>query len=96
MGTALRRVVAASKAQKDSISGRGKLTQEKMAKMQNYYGRAIKDHADDIPLLKKRIMAIILHLSSTDQSPKQHASLAWVQISKLCFVRHSVWSQESI
>ena len=70
MGTALRRVVAASKAQKDSISGRGKLTQEKMAKIQNYYGRAIKDHADDIPLLKKRIMAIILHLSSTDQSPK--------------------------
>ena len=70
MGTALRNLVAESKAKKDSISGKGKLTKEKIKKIQNYYGRAIKDHANDIPLLKRRIMAILLHLSSTDKQPK--------------------------
>eukprot|EP00112_Aurelia_sp_Birch-Aquarium-sp1_P002811 Seg1311.5 transcript_id=Seg1311.5/GoldUCD/mRNA.D3Y31 product="hypothetical protein" protein_id=Seg1311.5/GoldUCD/D3Y31 len=70
MGTALRNIVATSKAQKDSISGKGKLTQEKMTKIQNYYGRAIKDNANDVDLLKKRIFAIIFHLSSSDLNPK--------------------------
>ena len=41
MGTTLRNIVAISKAQKESISGKGKLTQEKMTKIQNYHGRAI-------------------------------------------------------
>ncbi len=70
MGTALRSIVAESKAQQVSIAGKGKLTKEKIAKIQNYYGRAIKDYASDIPLLKNRIMAILLHLSSTDAHPK--------------------------
>ena len=70
MGTALMNIVSESKAQKDSITGKGKLTQVKIKKIQNYYGKAIKDYSDDIPLLKKRIMAIILHLSSTDNTPK--------------------------
>ena len=70
MGTALRNLVSESKAQKDSISGKGKLTKDKIDKIQNYFGRAIKDHAKDIPLLKKRIMAILFHLSSTDKLPK--------------------------
>ena len=74
MGTALRNLVASSKAQKNSISGKGKgkLTLQKVTKIQNYYGRAIKDHASDIPLLKKKIMAILLHLSSTDKLPKHN------------------------
>ena len=71
MGTALMNIVASSKASKESISGKGKLTMVKIKKIQNYYGRAIKDHTgDDINLLKKRIMAILLHLSSTDKMPK--------------------------
>ena len=70
MGTALRNIVRTSRAQKNTISGKGKLTQEKIAKIQNYYGRAIKDHVSDVPLLKKRIMAILLHLSSTDKTSK--------------------------
>ena len=41
-----------------------------MLKIQNYYRRAIKNHAGDIPLLKKRIMTILLHISSTDDLPK--------------------------
>lgn len=49
---------------------KGKLTQDKMTKIQNYYGRTIKDHASDIQLLKKHIMAILMHLTSTDSTPK--------------------------
>ena len=70
MGTALRNLVAEAKAQGSPISGKGKLTQPKIIKIQNYYGRAIKDHFDDIEVLKKRIFAILLHLSSTDAFPK--------------------------
>ena len=70
MGTALRTIVTASKAQKNSIAGKGKLTQTKMKRIQNYYGKAIKDHSHDVKLCKKRIMAILFHLSSTDDMPK--------------------------
>ena len=72
MGTALKKLVMELKAGKESISGKGKgkLTQDKILKIQNYYGRAIKDNADDVPLLKKRIFAILFHLSSTDKEPK--------------------------
>ena len=44
MGTALRNSLTTLKAQKASISRKGKLTQEKVTKIQNYYGRAIKDN----------------------------------------------------
>ena len=70
MGTALRNLVAMSKAQKVQLSGKGKLTQMKIAKIQNYYGKAIKDNSSDIQLMKKCIMAILLHLSSTNKMPK--------------------------
>ena len=59
MGTALNNLVAQSKAQKEPISGRGKLTKEKIIKIQNYYGRAIKDNASDVATMKKRIFAIL-------------------------------------
>ena len=36
------------------MTGKGKLTQDKMAKIQNYYGRAIKDNVHDIDLMKKK------------------------------------------
>ena len=70
MGAALRNLSSTLKAQKQSISGKGKLTQEKITKIQNYYGRAIKDNAGNIEMMKKRIFAILFHLSSTDETPK--------------------------
>ena len=70
MGTALVNLQQECKAQKDSISGKGKFTKAKMLKSQNYYGRAIKDNADDIAMMKKRIFAILFHLTSTDENPK--------------------------
>ena len=72
MGTALRKLVDVSKAKKESISGKGKLTQDKIKKIQNYYGRAIKEHSNDLDLLKKRIYAILFHLSSSDEHPKHN------------------------
>ncbi len=66
----MRNLVWEPKVQKESISGKGKLTKELIGKVQNYYGKAIKDHATDIPLLKNCIMAILLNLSSTDTLPK--------------------------
>ena len=70
MGTALRNLVAIAKAKKESISGRGKLTQDKITKIQNFYGRAIKDNPDDIEMMRKRIFAILFHYSSSDNNPK--------------------------
>ena len=73
LGTALRNLASESKAQGLSVTGKGKLTHQKIMKIQNYYGRAIKDHHDDIPLLKQQIFAILMHLSSSDRFPKhQH------------------------
>ncbi len=66
----MKNLVGESKVQKESISAKGKLTKELIGKIQNYYEKGIKDHATDIPLLTNRIMAILLHLSSTDTLPK--------------------------
>ena len=57
-------------SQKQSISGKGKLTKEKVLKIQNYYGRVIKDNAHDPAFAKKRMFAILFHLTSTDSNPK--------------------------
>ena len=43
IGSALRNLVAESKAQKQPVSGKGKLTQEKMLKIQNYYRWVCKE-----------------------------------------------------
>ena len=43
MGSALRNLVAESKAPKQPVSGKGKVTQEKMLKIQNYYRRVCKE-----------------------------------------------------
>eukprot|EP00112_Aurelia_sp_Birch-Aquarium-sp1_P022795 Seg6549.1 transcript_id=Seg6549.1/GoldUCD/mRNA.D3Y31 product="hypothetical protein" protein_id=Seg6549.1/GoldUCD/D3Y31 len=64
MGTGLRKLVDASKAGGNPISGRGKLTKDKILKIQNYYGKAVKENANDLALLKKRIFAILFHMTS--------------------------------
>ena len=43
MGTALRTLAEKRKAQKLPTGGRGKLTDDHIKKLTNYYGRAIKD-----------------------------------------------------
>ena len=105
MGTALRNLVEVSKAQKKSIAGKGKLEnselfkfqlyqvyQLKFAKIQNYYGHAIKDNCSDVGLCKNRIMAIILDLSSTDAAPK-HAQCP-PGANSWCFFQRSLAKSE--
>lgn len=70
MGTALKNLKDQCTAQGQSISGKGKLTNEKIVKIQNYYGRAIKDNSEDPELMKQRIFAILFHLTSTDENPR--------------------------
>ena len=72
MGTSLNNLVQECKALKQPITGKGKLTKEKILIIQNYYGCAIKDNAHDTLLMKKRIFAILFHLTSTDAHPKHH------------------------
>ena len=50
----MRTLITTCRRQKVSMTGKGKLTQDKMAKIQNYYGRAIKDNVHDIDLMKKK------------------------------------------
>ena len=92
MGTALRNFVESSKVMKKSVAGRGKLTQQKITKIQNYYGRAIKDNCSDAELCRRRIMAILLHISSTDENPKHShcppGPTSW------CFFQRSIAKQE--
>ena len=70
MGTALRKLIDTSKAEGSPISGKGKVTKDMVLRIQNYYGKAVKELSDDVPLLKKRIFAILFHLASSDANPK--------------------------
>ena len=64
------RLVLSSKVQQHLLAGKGELTQENITKIQNYYGRAIKDNANDAESMKRRILAILFHLSSSNEHPK--------------------------
>ena len=92
MGTALRKLVSVAKAQRATITGKGKLTNIKIKKIQNYYGKAIKTYSSDVPLLQKRIMGILLHLSSTDEQPK-HAHCP-PGVSSWCFWQRAIAKSE--
>ena len=89
---ALRNLKAEAKAAKKSIGGKGKLTDEKVFKIQNYYGRAIKDNAGDTELMKKRIFAILFHMTSTDSNPK-HIHCPPGEIS-WCFWQRAIAREE--
>ena len=57
------------KTQKTAINGKSKLSNLRIKRIQNYYGKAIKAYSSVVPLLQKRIMGILLHLSSTNEHP---------------------------
>ncbi|KAM7282574.1 hypothetical protein ISCGN_002720 [Ixodes scapularis] len=69
MGAALRNVVEKKKAQGESLGGRGKLTQEKIKKITNYYGYALRSNSHDVPGMKRAVEATLLHMTSTDGAP---------------------------
>lgn len=64
MGAAIRKL-----KQDEKLGGRGKLTDVVIEKIQNYYGKAIKDQAPDINKMKDAIYASLFHMVSTDDHP---------------------------
>ena len=49
---------------------KGQLTKEKIIKFQNYYERATMDNADDVEIMKKRLFAILVRMSSSNDAAK--------------------------
>lgn len=70
-GTALRKYKNDKKGQKLSdgkgVGGRGRLTDKVIAKMQNYYGKAIRENKGDLEGMKKSIKAIQHHMVKNDK-----------------------------
>ena len=69
MGTALRNLVEKQKSMKQPIGGRGKLTEERIKQLTNYYGRAIKDNKGDLHKMEQAVWASFFHTLSTDEDP---------------------------
>ncbi|CAN7942945.1 unnamed protein product [Ixodes pacificus] len=70
MGAALRGLVDKKKAQGEPLGGKGRLTQDKIKKITNYYGYALRSHKNDVPGMRRAVEATLQHMSSTDETPK--------------------------
>ena len=64
LSTALKKV-----RKMDKIGGKslGSLTDDRIMKITNYYGKAIADNAHDIQKMQGAIYTFLLHFNSTDQ-----------------------------
>ena len=76
MGTGLRNLKTKYRGQKledgKTIGGAGRLTDERINSLQNYYGDAIRRHKDDLSGMIKAVQATLLHCNSTDDKPRHH------------------------
>ncbi|KAH7943532.1 hypothetical protein HPB52_009188 [Rhipicephalus sanguineus] len=91
MGAALRNLVDKKKAQGESLGGRGKLTQEKIKKIANYYGYALRSNINDVPAMKRAPVFARLSDESllarccegkTQNASESLHSVIWTQTSK--------------
>jgi hypothetical protein len=56
---------------RSTLGGRGKLTDKAITKMQSYYGKAIRDHADkSVGEMAKACMSGLKHVTSNDDRPR--------------------------
>ena len=74
VGKGLRDLKAKLRSEKLSdgkpLCGKGRLTEKYMDKLQNYYGRAIRNNIGDLKLTYKAIWASLYHSASTDERPR--------------------------
>ena len=74
MGTRIRRLKASYKKQKLSdgkgLDGRGRLTDDMIDRIQNYYGMAIRQNTTNVSDMRKTVWALFFHVSSTDENPQ--------------------------
>ena len=52
-----------------TIGGRGRLTDQRIDKLQNYYGLAIRNNLNDVSSMQKAVRAILYHSASTTKKP---------------------------
>ncbi|CAN7981215.1 unnamed protein product, partial [Ixodes pacificus] len=90
MGTRLRRLKKENKGNKLSdgkmISGRGRLTDAVIDKLQTYYGLAIRRHVGSLDDMQKAVWATYFHMASTDAHPSHglcpKAADTWCSFNK--------------
>ncbi|GBO26522.1 hypothetical protein AVEN_75277-1 [Araneus ventricosus] len=74
MGSRLRRLKEKMKGQVLSdgkrLSGKNRLTDSQIDKLQNYYGLAIRRNLDCVHAMRQAIWAIFMHKLSTDENPQ--------------------------
>ena len=73
LGTRLRNIVKAHKGTKNPISGRGKLTENVINSMQNYYGMAIRNNCSNLYAMKKAVGAILWHCTAFSVPDERHS-----------------------
>lgn len=73
LGTRLRKLKTTMKNQKLSdgkgLGGKGRLTDDKIDTLQQYYGKAIRKNLEDTNQMKRAIWATFFHTLSTDENP---------------------------
>lgn len=74
MGTRLRRLKISLKGIKladgKPLSGKNRLTDAIIDKIQNYYGLAIRRHSNNVENMKRAVWAMYFHMCSTDDEPQ--------------------------
>lgn len=65
------------------LGGSGRLTEEEMDRLQNYYGKAIRENLDSVDNMERAIWATLDHRASTDEYPKhERCSETWCKFVK--------------
>ena len=91
LGTALRKL----KKEKKGLGGKGKLTDNMIDKLQNYYGIAIRSNSGNLAEMKQNVLATLFHCASTDKRslhtycPKGESS--WCRYQKDCANKTSTY-----
>ena len=80
MGTRLRNLKKCTNKNdledKKSLGGKGRLTEKKINKIQNYYDIAIRQNIDNLYQMRKNILAVLHHSCVADSSNARHIHCA--------------------
>lgn len=89
MGTRLRKLKGKTKgklADGKPLSGKNRLTNVAVQKLQTFYGLAIRRHPNDLEGMKKAVWALYFHVMSTDEKPTHQLcpkdELTWCKYNK--------------
>lgn len=73
LGTRLRNLVKSLKPTETPIHGKGKLTDNVINSMQNYYRMAIRNNTQNLYAMKKTVGAILWHCTGYSNPESRHA-----------------------